>query len=166
MPTPIGSTKARVPTPLKLLKGSLNPSRENKRAPKVRARVPPAPEHLDVEERTAWQRFARILSPLKVCASEDFAALESLVTTWVQAQRLRAQLRRDAEGGDKDLTYETTNAMGGEMQRIKAAVTALNEVDRRLKDWLGRFGLTPADRGRVSADTNGKDPKDPEAEFT
>jgi len=168
MPVPPGSTKARVPTALKLLRGTLNKSREAKQSrspPAVTLGIPDAPDHLDEEESAAWERFARILSPLRVCAQEDFAALESLVTAWVQVQRLRAELRADAAAGDKKLTYESVNDKGATMQRVKPAVTALNEVDRRLKDWLGRFGLTPADRGRVSADTDGKKAGDREAEF-
>lgn len=167
MPVPPGSTKASVPPALKLLRGTANKSREAKKnPPKTVPKVPPPPEHLDEEERAAWAKFAAILDPLRVCSAEDAAALESLVTAWVQAQRLRAELRDDAEGGDKTLTYETTNQAGAAMQRIKAALTALNEVDRRVKDWLGRFGLTPADRGRVRAAGDGKDSSDPEAEFT
>lgn len=151
MPVERGSTKARKPTALKLVKGTLNKSRANKAEPQVDVRIPDPPDHLDEDERAAWTKYAGLLGPMRVCAAEDFAALESLVTVWVQAQRLRAQLREDAKTGDKKLTYESITESGGKIERAKAALTTLNEVDRRVEKWLGKFGLSPADRSRVSA---------------
>jgi phage terminase small subunit len=51
------------------------------------------------------------------------------------------------------------------MQRVKPIFSALAEAERRLRDWLGRFGLTPADRSRVRRASDGKGKKRKEDEF-
>jgi phage terminase small subunit len=68
-----------------------------------------------------------------------------------------------AEGGHRE-TYESVGK-NGTMQRVKPIFAALAEAERRLRDWLGRFGLTPADRSRVSTGDNGKGKKRKEDEF-
>lgn len=162
MPMPKGGTKARKPTALKLVEGTLNVTRQNKDEPKVMPKVPKAPDHLDEEEKAAWKKFGSLLGPMKVCGAGDFAALESLVTCWVHSQRLRSQLRADYSAGDLKLTYECESKNGAVVEHPKAALKILGDVDRRLKDWLGRFGLTPADRSRVSSDGADQGSKDDE----
>lgn len=157
MPIRKGGTKARKPTRLKFVEGTENASRRNAAEPAVEgeradALIALAPDRLDAEELEVWTDYARQLGPLRVAGKEDLTALEALVTCRVQWLRLNAQLRKDAAKGDKKLTYETITSSGSKIQRSKAALTTLNEVDRRLKDWLARFGLTPADRARVNSD--------------
>lgn len=165
MSVPKGSTKARRPTVLKIIRGTENVTLKNKREPASAFSVPAAPSYFTKAERTAYDRFGECLDRTRVCTKDDFAALELLATTYCEMQRLRQALRDE---DPDDLTYETFNKYGA-VRRIRPELSALADVDRRLLGLLGRFGLTPADRGRVDdlgVDADGKPVADPEAEFT
>jgi len=144
-----------LPTNIKLLKGTLDRSRQNPKEPKVEPHIPGPPEYFSDLERRAWGRFAQQLDPLAVASDADFAALEMLVVTFCHHLRLTATLR------EKPLTYATETMHGKAMLRTRPELTALGDVDRRLLVLLGRFGLTPADRARVVSEVGqGADPDD------
>ena len=44
------------------------------------------------------------------------------------------------------------------MVRARPEVAMISDADRRVATWLARFGLTPADRSRVSASQSAADP--------
>jgi P27 family predicted phage terminase small subunit len=166
MPVPPGSTKARKPTHLKILKGSFRASRGNALEPKLPAEIPAPPERLDAEEKEAWTYYAELLGPLRIVTRQDAIAFERLVCCHVEVMRAQAVIRKQAtEEKDTDPTYETVGQNGQRMLRVKPIFAALTEAERRLRDWLGRFGLTPADRSRVQTGDNGKGKKRKEDEF-
>lgn len=51
---------------------------------------------------------------------------------------------------------EDPDGEGSYMERLRPAVSAFQDCDRRLKGWLIEFGLTDASRGKVSAADSGK----------
>lgn len=162
MPVPIGSTKARKPTKLKLLSGTAQSSRLNKREPNVSPpTIPDPPPYLLAEEAEAWRRFGSVIDPMRIVTREDFASFELLVVTYAEMVRLRNSLRQNGY----EMVYECAKSEGGgTMLRARPEMALLSDVDRRLVNLLGRFGLTPADRSRVSmADSHGA--QDPEDEF-
>lgn len=145
-----------VPTTLKLLNGTLNPTRANDREPRLAPCLPDAPAHLTEEERAAWSRLGLLLEPLRVLTSADSAAFEMLVVAYVHHQRL-AQSLREA----KALVYASKKQDGSLWIRQRPELAALADVGRRLLVLLGRFGLTPADRARlVQLEADGIDPLD------
>jgi P27 family predicted phage terminase small subunit len=159
-----GATKARKPTVLKIVGGTNNVTRQNKKEPKVHPEVPGAPEYLTKQERAAYERFAASLGDMRCTTKDDFAALEQLACTYAEMQRLRQALRDE---DPNDLTYETFNKYGA-VRRLRPELTALGDVDRKLLALLGRFGLTPADRSRVNdegLDGEGSKPRSGEDEF-
>jgi P27 family predicted phage terminase small subunit len=161
MSVPKGSTKARVPTTLKEQKGSYNTTLANHREPRSKPMVPEAPKHLSKKERECWDKFSKVLDPMRVTTAEDFAALELLVVSFSQWSQLQEELR-----GDDDLTYETHNKYGT-MRRMKPEFQAASDLEHRMLNYLGRFGLTPADRGRVNqAPDDNEANRNPEDEFT
>lgn len=145
-----------LPTALKA-RGTLSPSKVNPLEPKLEPHYPDPPAHLDEEERAAWLRFGADLEPMGVVTRADWAVLELLVTTYVQGQRLRASIR--AAGGGP--VYQS-----GVLLRARPEFAMLNEVDRKTVLLLSRFGLTPADRSRVSSPEASASPSEnPEDEF-
>lgn len=165
MPVQKGTTKARKPTALKLLHGSLNKSRENAAEPEPEVGPPAAPEYFTAAERAAWERFSAELLDLRVLTKVDWAALEALSCVYAKWQQAQQALRDQAKAGDDSLTYETVGEGGVTMQRVKPEMQILKELGQQLKDWLGRFGLTPADRGRVSGGKKNGSSARPEDEF-
>ena len=150
--------RPRKPTQLRILAGTLPASQAPKAEPKVPFGVPEAPAYLSDEERSAWARFGEAVSRLRISTTADFAAFESLVCAYVEMQRLRASLR--AAGA---VTYRTVNAQGSEMLRPRPELSALRAVEARLLALLGKFGLSPGDRSRVSdlgGDGSGQGPED------
>jgi hypothetical protein len=137
--------RPRKPTQLRILAGTLPASQAPKAEPKPPFAAPHPPPYLSDDERLAWNRCAEAVSSIRICAAQDFAGFESLVCTFVEAQRLRASLR---EAGSS--TYTTVSASGSAMLRPRPELSALAAVEARLLSWLTRFGLTPADRSRVS----------------
>lgn len=81
---------------------------------------------------------------LRITTADDAAAFELLCSSWAEAQKLREVLRREG------VTYETLKSQGTRMVRARPELTALGDIDRRVLNLLARFGLTPADRSRVS----------------
>lgn len=165
MPVPPGSTKARRPTNLKILSGTFRPSLANKDEPKPLAEIPPAPAHLDADEQAAWKYFSEILGPFRIVTKQDEIALERLACCLVEVRRAQEVIRQRAKDGKTDPTYESVGPKGTTMRRVEPIFSALAEAERRLRDWLGRFGLTPADRSRVSTGENGNGKKRKEDEF-
>ncbi len=159
MPPPIGSTRAGAPTKLRALKGSLNESRENQRRrggkePRRVPGVPNAPPYLSQLESDAWTRFADVLGEqgMKVVSREEFAAFEALVVSYAKFQRLSAAMR---DVKDREIVCVKTifNKQGmevGEELKIHPAFAAVQAAEAALMNWLGRFGLTPGDAGRVA----------------
>lgn len=148
MPQEKGGTRSRKPTALKLLQGTLNTTRQNKAEPHGTPGIPQPPDYLCPEELLIWHRFAAILDPMRIVNREDFASFELLVATYGEMVRLRNALRRDGYA----MTYETANDKTHTvMLRARPEMQLLADVDRRLVTLLARFGLTPADRSRVSS---------------
>ena len=129
------------------------------------AAVPPPPAHLDDDEKKAWKALGKLVTARGLYSAADYWAFEALVLAQVRTDRAAAQLRADAKAGDAAETYTTTNQAGGTMQREKAASKAYRENAKALAGWLGRFGMTPADRGRVEAGAVDDGKESPEDEF-
>lgn len=166
MPVPPGTTKARKPTLLKMVGGTFKKDEANPNEPDAEQGAPDMPEYLDERQQAAWKYFVGVLAELGVLFRADAVALEALSCTYAQVQQLYDALREQAAAGDDSLTYETTSEKGPTVQRAKPEVQLLKELNAQLQGWLGRFGLTPADRGRVSAakkPTNGS--ANPDDEF-
>lgn len=151
-----------VPTQLKVLRGTINTTRQNWSEPALESRIPVAPGYLSELELEAWEKFAAILGPMRVVAAEDAVAFEMLAVTYAQHQRLAAALREATL-----LIYSPkTGDKAARMLRARPEMGMLADVDRRLLALLGRFGLTPADRQRVVGGAADPDADDPEDEFS
>jgi P27 family predicted phage terminase small subunit len=148
---------ARQPTHLKLVKGTQKPCRVNRKEPRpaLLENLTP-PQSLSTRGMNAWRRLAPELRRLGVLTTADTFALQALCECYGEAMTYRAAIKK--AGGP---TYETHSRTGELMIRARPEVAMLADADRRLRLYLGEFGLTPASRGKVSADPDGRrDPLD------
>jgi hypothetical protein len=114
--------RPRTPTAMKHLKGTAQPCRLNPSEPRPTAiDVPPMPGHLPDTWRETWDRMAGAAAGLRCLTASDLPALEQLVGVAVEVEKLA---------------------------RSRASTV---KARKALVDLMARFGLTPADRSRVSA---------------
>jgi P27 family predicted phage terminase small subunit len=148
--------RPRKPTALHVIEGTYRSDRANKSEPTPRRKRPPCPPHLRAEAKAAWRRYAALLDRIGVLTEADAAALSALCEATVDLATAREALA--ARGG---LTYENVTAAGGVTHRAYPEVAMVTDAERRVRSWLAAFGLTPADRARVSkAEKASNDPTD------
>jgi P27 family predicted phage terminase small subunit len=152
--------RPRTPTALKLIRGTAQPCRTNPREPRSLKGKPKPPEHLSERARTAWDSVTGLLADMNVLSKADGLALECLCESYAEMLWARERIRQyksptyrqvsRKETGEKDLdgkpVYEERI-----MIRAVPEVGIAADAERRFKSWLAVFGLTPADRSRVSA---------------
>lgn len=73
-------------------------------------------------------------------------ALEGLCECYADLVEAREVLR--SRGA---MTYECVTESGAVMYRPYPEVAIISDADRRFGFWLGKVGMTPADRSKVSA---------------
>jgi hypothetical protein len=129
---------ARLPDRVKQLRGTHRPGRKNERAPRPPAsRVPAPPRELAPAERVVWRRLSAELAP-GVFTSSDVTAFRLLVHSVTVAENPPDTMSDSA--------------------RIHWA--------RLASAMLGRFGLDPASREKVSVAGERADDSAGENEFT
>lgn len=140
--------RPRKPTHLHLVDGTRQQSQiaENEPQPERvgSASAFAAPPHVRGEARIVWDQIASLLIGMGVLTVADAIAFERLVLTFIEVRELSA----DVELWGR--TYETRNEAGSIMYRARPEAGMLADADRRLKAYLGDFGLTPSTRSRVS----------------
>jgi P27 family predicted phage terminase small subunit len=138
--------RPRKPAALKELQGTSRPGRDTPNvlaSPPLEA-FPPPPAGLSEREAAAWEELAQVVGPMRVTAPSDMVAFRQMVTTLATVEEARAELN------DNGLTY-TVETASGCVVRKHPAVEILATFKKQLAGDLARFGLTPADRERVSA---------------
>ena len=143
--------RPRTPTAMKLLKGTAQKCRMNENEPDPGG-DPVMPEYLDGEEREAWEYHVSLLGPMRVLTVSDAAALAAMCRTYVELQKARRLVR------DEGQTIEGQRGM-----TKHPAVMIAADAEKRYFNWLGKFGLTPSDRSKVSA--RGREETNPWSEF-
>jgi P27 family predicted phage terminase small subunit len=145
--------RKKLPTNVKVLRGTFRPARSNALEPRPEIRIPPCPEVIrrDKEARREWCRMSRELESLGLVTLLDRAALSAycaLWSTWVDAEaKVRekgAVVRRPSDGHPLLNPY------------LRVASKALEQM----KSLLTEFGLTPSSRTRVAASPRPDDDDD------
>ena len=127
------------PAEMHALAGTWRPDRHAPPATGAR-RAPEAtlPRHLDGDAREFWTRHAPRLREAGLLDVDSAPAFERLCQVWAEVRGYDAHL---AEHGT---TYQT-----GGMIRPRPQVALRSEADKRLRQYLIEFGLTPAARTKV-----------------
>lgn len=131
------------PTQLKKLAGNpgKRPLNANEPKPPKPDRVPYAPRHLNDDAKKEWRRMGGALLQLGLYTELDYAALAMYCQAfgrWIQAERMVTEL------GEVLLSTQTSNYYQNPWFHV-----ANRAWDQMLK-MLSRFGLSPADRARLS----------------
>lgn len=163
--------RPRTPTKLKVVAGTDRPDRANANEPKPRRERPSPPSHISDRGRSAWAEVVLICDRMGVLTEADPVALEAMAEALGDLRAARSSLglplilagEPDGDGNVKEHEvakagerYYWTFGKGGPMRRARPELADIADADRRLASWLAKFGMTPADRSRVSASDEGK----------
>ena len=130
-------------TEVKKLKGTLQPCRTNPNEPTPPVGAPAMPKELSASGKKYWTKIVVTLDEMSTLTTADVYAIECLAQA--MGDRLDARKALDARGGA--LSYETSKGMFVAYPEL----AMINAADKRVYQYLGKLGLTPADRSRVSA---------------
>lgn len=150
------------PSGLKILEGTNRPDRMNPDEP-----TPPAiavgaspPSWLqDRRARAYWRELVPILSEARMLAMTDTTALVILAKAYGRWRAYEDFLEEHGEtydskaGSAKKAETESapTTSASSQMLRPRPEVAMRDKAEDRLVFLLGKFGMTPSDRARVSA---------------
>lgn len=138
--------RPRKPRALKLVQGTDRPGRANTRAPTpASVPLPPAPKDLTAHEKRSWKHFAELVDPLRIAAAADVIAFREMVRCHGIIHQAAAELR--AAGGK--LTYVVVTESGPSVRK-RPEMEIIATFTKLLDAKLARFGLTPAEREKVT----------------
>lgn len=122
------------------------------------AGVPNPPKHLAGFSLECWNEYAPLLKQRGQISKESRISLTALCECYAEWRELGDDLRENGR------FQKVTTGSGDEMERVRPALAAYQDADRRLRAWLIEFGLTDASRAKVSG-TPEADNDSPYAEF-
>lgn len=144
------------PTHLKLMEGTYRPDRAAKNEPKPEAARPSCPSWLGTEAKREWKRVVDELAVLGLLTSIDRAALAA----YCESYQIWHDARKSLDGAGT-LTQQTESGYLAPRPEVGIINTALKNMHK----FMAEFGMTPAARTRVSAETPETPKNDPWAEY-
>jgi P27 family predicted phage terminase small subunit len=138
--------RKRLPTAMKVIKGTAQPCRINKQEPKPEIASGDAPAWMSAQAKEFYAEIAPYLEKLKVISKGDTAALSLLADTWAEFRQADEVLRSHGK-----LSYETKNQAGETMHRAYPEVAIKRTAAKHFQSLLSEFGLTPSSRSKVSS---------------
>ena len=144
-----------IPTIMKLVTGKKGRG-INENEPQIEIKIPSCPPNLPAAAKSEWRRVAPILEDQGLLSEVDRAALAAycvLYARWTKA------LRKIEELGEV-----ITSAKG--VLQTSPWVLLARSSEKEMRTYAGLFGMSPADRSRVSAsDPASKTTKDTDRFF-
>ena len=137
------------PSHLKVVTGTLHPSRENRQEPKPKVSMPSPPSHLSEEAKEEWERLCKDLYNLGILTELDRAALAAYCQAygrWVQAERAFAEMAEGSPSGGMVVMTKNDNAIHNPL------VGAANKAMADMMRYASEFGMTPSSRSRIKSD--------------
>lgn len=142
----LGGGRPPTPTAHKRLAGTLRGDRQNAQEPSGQAAdLPDAPEDLTPDEVASWGELARLIDPMRVATASDVAAFRQMVEDHALLRALRRSL---IESGGAPVVIEVTKA--GAVARARPEMAMIPVFRKLMLLHFSRWGLSPADRQRVS----------------
>jgi P27 family predicted phage terminase small subunit len=148
------------PTHLRVVGGNAGKRPLNKSEPKPARERPSPPSHVSDKARETWGYVTGILDDMGVLTKADAMAVEVLCEAYADHIAARAALKDFGSS-----YYETVSESGSVMHRAHPAVALISDTDRRIKAWLGEFGLTPSARTRVQSSDGVDKQADPASKY-
>ena len=130
------------PTPLKILQGTDRADRRNKNEPKPGVSAQEPPEHLSEYAKEEWESMSKKLLPLGLLTELDGAALAGYCQAYGRWRLAEEQLNKTS------LVIKTQS--GNIIQNPLVGIA--NKSIEHMRKFIGIFGLSPADRSRVSVE--------------
>lgn len=121
------------PAHLKVIQGTKRKDRSNPKAPELENMVPDASESLPKESKAEYLKLSILLNNMGVLTEADQGELENLSIARAQIKHLSNKL------------FKTSD-----LKEFRRVQIALNDAIRISASLSLRFGLSPADRDRVS----------------
>jgi len=115
---------------------------------------PPMPRHLVGPGRAEWKRIVPCLLELGLLTLLDRAALTMYCQAWHDVVKISEQLaaeRKAAAESGKPETDALWRVLPSGIARPSVLVKLLADAEARCDRMLGHFGLSPAQRSRVTA---------------
>jgi P27 family predicted phage terminase small subunit len=128
-----------LPTPLKLLRGTLEKSRENKNEAKPKVKIPRIPKHLLPEQKKYFRYFAKLLLPAGLVTEIDGTALAMLAQTW----------DRYVKASEKYNSVGPVVLSPNKFPIQNPYLAVLNKAQEQYLKLEVEFGMTPSSRSRV-----------------
>ena len=130
------------PTNLKLIKGTLRKESINHNEPMPDTKIPDPPDHLSKEGLEEWNRITPELYEMGLISVLDMASLAA----YCQAYGRWAVAERELnESGELTITTMQNNIIQNPLVGIA------NQAMEHMRKHLSNFGMSPADRAKVSA---------------
>ena len=121
------------PDHLKVVQGTMRKDRSNPNAPELEIKTPEPSSTLPKEAKEEYVKLSMILNDMRVLTKADQGELESLALARAQIKYLSSKLFNKLD-----------------INEFRKVQIALNDAIRTSAALSVRFGLSPADRGRVS----------------
>ncbi len=146
------ATRGRKPTPtaIKELEGNPGKRKLNTNEPRPLKKAPACPKWLEPEARKEWRRLAKKMEALGILTEVDMAAFAGYCQAyarWKEAEEFITQ---------HGTIVKTPSGYWQQVPQVSIAQTYLKLMNRLAE----QFGLTPAARSRIVADTSGKGSED------
>ena len=149
------ATRGRKPTPtaLKVLEGNPGKRKLNDREPKPEKKAPSCPMWLEPEAKKEWRRLAKQMEAIGILTEIDraaFAGYCQAYARWKEAEEFISH---------HGTIVRTPSGYWQQIPQVSIAQTYLKVMNK----FAEQFGLTPASRSRIVADT-GKNGSEDEME--
>lgn len=145
MPNHGGGGRRRQPRHLKLVKGTFRPDRDGEEAPPQSAELPRAPEHLQARAAEIFSDLVTIIDGMGMATADHRHMLAMAATSLWEWERHEDVLE------SLGWTYTTVSMSGSQTFKPRPEVMMRNLAMKRAESLLSRFGLSPADVGKVAA---------------
>ena len=146
------ATRGRKPTPTAIKELEGNPGKRplNQNEPKPEKKAPPCPKWLEPEAKKEWRRLAKQMEAIGILTEVDMAAFAGYCQAyarWKEAEEFITQ---------HGTIVKTPSGYWAQVPQVSIAQTYLKIMIR----FAEQFGLTPASRSRIVADTGKRDATD------
>ncbi len=158
----IGKGNPRKPSLVKEQQGTARADQSNPAEPRPDPiNISAPPPGMTKEQITAWHWFAKLVDPMRISTAGDLAAFELMVKSWVLCATAEDSLRKpmvvDVPPKKKRKKLPDVGPLlyiewGATVARVKPRpeLLIIATHSKILLYQFSRFGLTPADRSRVS----------------
>jgi len=148
--------RKKLPTNLKVIKGTFKKHRGNKNEPKPDINIPKAPNHISRVALIEWGRITTHLEKLGLISDVSMAALAAYCEAYAEFVETSELLDDEAKTKGLRSKYEITTISGNKIQNPLIGIK--HTAMKIMKDFLTEFGMTPASVQKVTAATK-DDPK-------